>query len=176
MLRRSKPLFRHAVPLSARVERAFRRIDLKNAEEANKAKVRRRDRGCRFPLCGCRRLGLSASVEVSHSVHKGSGGDPTGERSDSRLMMNLCRERHRVNPFAIDKGTVGWRPVEKSLGADGPVVWLLDVALLRYYREGGRRPARARLVEVARESTAGHLAPLTDDARVWLEHLATMEL
>ena len=145
---------------SGRVQRALRRIE--------------RDRGCRFPLCGCRRLRLA--LEVSHNEHKGSGGNPDGSRSTAPLMMQMCRERHRTNPFSVHNRAIAWEPVSKRDGADGPVKWLVDRRLLRYYLEGGQRPAEAKLVEVVREIAVGILGPMKDEDRALLEQLAEMRL
>ena len=159
---------------SGRVQRALRRIERDRDEESEKRKVRQRDRGCRFPLCGCRRLRLA--LEVSHNEHKGSGGNPDGSRSTAPLMMQMCRERHRTNPFSVHNRAIAWEPVSKRDGADGPVKWLVDRRLLRYYLEGGQRPAEAKLVEVVREIAVGILGPMKDEDRALLEQLAEMRL
>jgi hypothetical protein len=138
---------------SGKVQRRLRTLERDNAEDRAKAEVRRRDKGCRFPGCGCRRMRLS--LEVSHKEHKGAGGNPAGDRSAPELMVQVCRERHKANPFSIDRGTIAWEPVSKRAGANGQIVWRVDVALLRYYMEGGRRPDSVRLVEVARETAVG---------------------
>lgn len=169
-------MFKEVRP-SAKVQRALRRMERDRDEETEKRKVRLRDRGCRFPLCGCRRLGLA--LEVSHNEHKGSGGNPDGSRSKAPLMMQLCRERHRTNPFSVHNRAIEWAPLNKKLGADGPVRWLVDVELLRYYLgERRQRPATAKLVEVCRESDVGRLAfgEPAGDARALLEQLAEMRL
>jgi hypothetical protein len=79
----------------------------KDAEDAEKQKVRRRDGYCRFPLCGCGKMRLR--TEVSHSEHKGMGGNPAGDRSKADLMVLVCHRRHKDGRVAIDKGTLRWR-------------------------------------------------------------------
>lgn len=165
--------FKHDNPKpSARVQRALRRINIESAEDREKAEVRRRDKGCRFPLCGCRKLRLA--LEVSHNEHKGSGGNPDGSRSTAPLMMQLCRERHSTNVFSVHNRVVEWVPLYKKLGANGPVKWLVDLALLRYYIEGGRRPSTVRLTVVAIEGSPGVLEVVSE--RAALESLAEMRL
>lgn len=105
-------------------DRQRRNRKLKTNEAAEKAIVRARDQRCRFPLCGCERLGLP--LHVSHAVHKGMGGDPTGDRSVSSLMVLVCAARHRENKIALDKGTLRWEPVTDA-GANGPICWWVDV-------------------------------------------------
>lgn len=168
------PFFKDPKP-SARVQRALRRIDRDDRENLEKAKVRRRDKGCRWPLCGCRKLRLA--LEVSHNEHKGAGGNPDGSRSQAPLMLQMCRERHRTNPFSIHNKTIDWEPLDTKLGANGPIRFLVDVNLLNYHLEGGRpRPVRAKLVPVAEEVAVGVLGPMNDAQRATLTILARMAL
>jgi len=98
-------------------------------EESEKAKVRRRDKGCRFPLCGCRRLGLAlkASPEVSHDKHKAMGGNPSGDRSMAAGMIQLCKHRHQDGFISRHKG--GLRVVFLTdQGFNGPVEWQIDLS------------------------------------------------
>jgi hypothetical protein len=160
---------------SAKVERLIRRLALKAAEDKSKAEVRRRDKRCRFPQCGCRQFGLR--LEVSHAVHKGAGGNPKGERSAPDLMVYVCSARHRENRMAIDRGTVRWRPLTAE-GANGPIAWEIDGEALQPFVLVGR-PAvflPHGWVEVARESAVGVLAPLADWQRQTLRHLAAMRI
>jgi hypothetical protein len=101
-------------------------------ERDQKADVRRRDRGCRFPLCGCRRLGLSleARQEVSHDKHKGIGGNPAGDRSVAALMVQLCLHRHQDSRISRHKGTMRARALTRH-GYNGPVIWEADRATIR---------------------------------------------
>jgi hypothetical protein len=91
----------------------------------------------------------------------------------------MCRERHKANPFSVHSRAVEWEPLNKKLGADGPVRWLLDVELLRYYLgERRERPARVKLVEVCREAYCGTLVfgEPGPEYRPFLEALAEMRL
>lgn len=96
-------------------ERRESRRAVEAAEKANKAKVRARDRGCRWPGCECRRLKLP--TEVAHLEDKGMGGDH-GERSDPSNMIELCVERHRGTP-SLHSGDLRIEP-KTSDGANGP--------------------------------------------------------
>ena len=160
------PTFFKELQPSEKVQRTLRRKARESHEDGEKAKARRRDKGCRFPLCGCGRLGLSR--EVSHSEHKGAGGNPDRSRSVSSKLVYLCSERHRTNAFSIHNHTIECRPLRASLGMDGPVAWLVDKRLLRYCNGEGQRPARSVCVEVARETAVGVLAPMPESSRAIL--------
>src|SRR5262245_41830807 len=85
---------------SPKVERFKKRMALKADEDAEKAKVRRRDKRCRFPLCGCGRMQLQ--LDVAHSGplgHKKMGGDPDGHTSVSSNLLLVCRARHKELRF-----------------------------------------------------------------------------
>lgn len=153
-------------PRSAKVVRGVRRRERKATEERAKRDVRARDKGCRFPLCGCRKFGLA--VHVSHSRHKGMGGNPAGDRSVPELMIAVCSARHRENLVAIDRGTLRWEPLTAA-GANGPVKWLVDADVL------GLSPD-AVWFEVARERTRGVLEPLNPEQRDMLQRLARMDV
>jgi hypothetical protein len=144
---------------SAKVQRVTARQARRVAEETNKTYVRRRDRRCRFPLCGCRKFGFA--LHVSHQQHKGMGGNPKGDRSTGDRMILVCAPRHREHPMAIDKGTVKWEGLTRN-GSDGPVRWLV--------RLDGRRT----WTEVARERAVQELEPLTEKQRRILRQLAEM--
>lgn len=130
---------------SRKVARAKKRITLKTAEDKEKAKVRKRDSWCRFPLCGCHRFRLA--LHVSHQHHKGMGGNPAGDRSTADQMILVCSARHTENEFAIDRGTIRWRALTPA-GANGLIAWDIDFA--QYAKL--ERPTRGeRWFEFARE-------------------------
>jgi hypothetical protein len=159
-----------------------RRRERVSHEQDNKAKVRRRDRGCRFPLCGCRtiKLQLIAGPEVSHQTHKAMGGNPSGDRSLASGMIQLCRHRHQDGIVSRHKGTMRVRELT-PFGTDGPVAFDVrtDVlaALIGLYRDplpvlGNRRE---EWTEIALEQHVNVLAPLLDWQREALTELARME-
>lgn len=152
------------------------RLGLKKKEDSNKGIVRRRDRSCRFPLCGCRRLGLKldARKEVSHQKHKGMGGDPTGERSLPALMIWLCKHRHQDGAVSIHKGTLKARPLTKD-GMNGPIAWDVDSETLFPGMYHGVNK-ELRWFEVAREVKVQQLEPLSAKQQIILERLGEMEL
>lgn len=140
-----------------------------------KGKCRRRDRGCRFPRCGCRKLGLTLKVflEVSHDKHKGMGGNLAGDRSTSRDMATFCKHRHQGGRVSIHKRTLRGVHLERDLGYDGPVAWLVDGRAIEgfaAYRNS------AGWIEVARERAVGVLEPLLPWQEELLDRLAEMEL
>lgn len=153
-------------------ERADKRLE----EEREKRKVRRRDRRCRFPLCGCAKLKLR--LEVSHDFHKGMGSKDGVSIAD--LMVYLCEHRHQHGAISRHAGTMRARYLTPDQYA-GPVAWDVDLATLE--RHVGPRPDLRRLantgtgfLEVAREADVQKLEPLLPWQRALLEQLATMDL
>lgn len=133
-------------------------------EDKEKAKVRKRDRyACRFPLCGCRQLGLR--LEVSHDEHKGMGGNPSGDRSTADKMILFCTHRHQHGNISRHHGTLRLVYLTKD-GTNGPVAFELH---------GDAFGRSGTWFEVARETRPGHLAPLEAWQQSILEHLADME-
>lgn len=131
-------------------------------ENKEKAKVRRRDRGCRFPLCGCKKLKLA--LQVSHDVHKGMGGDKTGERSQEHGMVQLCMHRHQFGAVSRHRGTL--RAVFlTSHGYNGPVAW--EVLHEQFSNDWFR---------VATEYAPGQCLPFESTQLIVLEMLAEMDL
>lgn len=159
---------------------------LDKAERENKAEVRRRDKVCRFPLCGCRRikLALVASTEVSHSKHKGSGGNPAGDRSVPELMVLLCKHRHQDGRISVHKGTIDV-DFQTSKKFNGPVTWRVDLdvaykALGRpvvYANKGYNKtpPLGRKWLVVAKEKSVGQLDHIEEWQREILMKLAEME-
>jgi hypothetical protein len=76
------------------IERREKRKAIEAFEEAEKRKVRARDRACRWPKCEyCRRY-KGLRLECAHVFQaKGMGGDH-GARSSAADMMLLCRLAH----------------------------------------------------------------------------------
>jgi len=165
-----KPHFKEGT--STKVDRFKRRMQAKGKEDAEKQKVRRRDGYCRFPLCGCGRMRLR--TEVSHSEHKGMGGNPAGDRSKADLMVLVCHRRHKDGRVAIDKGTLRWRALT-ARGSNGPIAWDVDLppscdlyALLPANR-------KSPWFELARETAPHTYQPMRDLQIKILKGLAEME-
>jgi hypothetical protein len=159
------------------------RTKRRTSEDKEKGKVRRRDKRCRFPLCGCRLLKLR--LEVSHQVHKGMGGNPDGDRSTADQMIYLCDHRHQFGAVSRHKGTLRAEPLTKH-GTNGPVEWRVDPLTIA---QGKREPwsgeevdrvARALRAKdwlvVAREAAVQQLEPLEPWQRRILQQLAAMEM
>lgn len=171
-------------------EKVQRRWALERAERNNKATVRRRDRGCRFPLCGCKKLGLrlEARPEVSHDKHKAMGGNPAGDRSVPELMVQLCVHRHQDGFISRHKGTMRAVYLDSVRGYNGPVSWQVS---REWMLEGFKRIeptaasceltervmwVEAEWITLAHERRPGVLEPLHDWQRELLALLAEMEL
>lgn len=156
---------------SATVDRRKKRSLLKRAEDAAMAKVRRRDKKCRFPLCGCRKLGLT--LHVSHQRHRGMGGNPAGDRTVPELMVLVCSARHRELPISIDRGTVRWRPLTED-GANGPIAWDLNASLVRGYPLSSTESSD--WFQIAEEIAPGVLIePTANERSILVDDLAKME-
>ena len=147
-----------------KVARRLKRVAQKARETAEMRAVRRRDRRCRFPLCGCAKFGLP--LDCSHQQHRGSGGNPRGDRTDRRTTVLVCRHRHRIGRVSLDKGTLRWKASTKA-GADGPIAWWGDCKVLGIPPEVGE-------IELASEVRPGQLAPLERWQQTLLEDLATL--
>lgn len=150
--------FKHDQP-NRRVEERKEKLKVASLERLNKAFVRKRDKKCRFPLCGCKLFRRHA--HVSHREHKGPGGDPKGLRSDTDNMVLLCPFRHLENRVSIHQGNLQWDPLTK-IGANGPIVW--------------RELHGKAWIVLARETSIGSWEPFTDSQRVRLERLAEMDI
>ncbi len=124
------------------------RAERRTKEDTNKRKSKTRDGNrCRFPLCGCKDLGLGLRVESSHQKHKGSGGNPDGSRNVTANLVTLCPHRHRTGLISRHRGTL--RPRFLTLkGFDGPIAWEIDIYALRH----GQHTAK-KWIEIAREVT-----------------------
>jgi len=152
---------------SSKIERYKRRMDLKDKEDAEKQKVRRRDGYCRFPLCGCGKMKLR--TEVSHSEHKGMGGNPAGDRSKADLMVLVCHRRHKDGRVAIDKGTLRWRALT-ARGSNGPIAWDIHRDMVH-----SRRASAKEWLTLAIETGPHSYQQMTAGQIEILKNLAEME-
>lgn len=156
-----------------RRERARRRRRRVKLVKSAAKDVRERDRVCRFPKCGCATLGFSlkAISEVSHELHRGMGGNPTGDRSTTAGMCLLCKWRHQDARFSLHKRSLRVRFLTDR-GFDGPIAWEIDCG-----RMPGARGTRLVVWRVlAIESEIGVWLPFDDWQLEVLEELAAMEL
>lgn len=105
------------------IQRREKRKAIVAFENAEKAKVRLRDKVCRWPECDyCRKY--KPALEVAHLNDKGIGGDH-GNRSTADQMVLLCQLRHQ-GPVSLHSGMVRIEPVT-SRGTDGPLqFWIND--------------------------------------------------
>jgi len=156
------PLWKDVTPKKTR---ATKHRQVSAVERVNKQLVRERDGRCRFPRCGC----WPVQATVSHDVHKGMGGDPTGERSLPSGMIVLCRWRHQDAPVSRHAGTMRTRYLTTDQN-DGPVCFEVD--LWAVYP--GLYPARGVWFAAASESNIGVLEPLTFEQQRVLGDLAAM--
>lgn len=99
---------------TALLARKQRRAELVSHEAREKAKVRKRDRGCRWPGCDCRKLKLR--TEVAHLDAKGIGGDH-GVRTTADQMIELCFIKHQGVP-SLHSGDLKIEPLSAA-GTNG---------------------------------------------------------
>jgi hypothetical protein len=96
---------------SALLARKQARAELDAFEKTEKAKVRKRDRTCRWPGCDCGRLKLR--LEVAHVVAKSLGGS-----SHADNLILLCFIKHQGVP-SLHSGDLKIEP-RTSAGTNGP--------------------------------------------------------
>jgi hypothetical protein len=106
---------------SALIARREKRKAIEAHEEAEKHKVRIRDRmQCRWPGCEyCRRY-KNLTLHVAHLKSKGRGGDH-GRRSTANQMILICSMRHE-GPISVHSGDCRISPLT-SRGTDGPCIF-----------------------------------------------------
>lgn len=104
-----------------KIEERKTKLSRRRDEDNAKRDARKRDRACRFPMCGCKRLGLP--LEVSHDEHKGMGGNPAGDRSTPEKLVLLCNHRHQFGRISRHAGTMKAMPHSSVQGYNGPVSW-----------------------------------------------------
>jgi hypothetical protein len=108
------------------MERRKKRNKLRNAEDAIKQEVRRRDgHRCRYPGCPMLFSSLFGRLEVAHLNDKGMGGDKRLIRTRRDRMILLCFGHHQ-GPRSLHSGDLRIDP-ETQKGTDGPCAfWMAD--------------------------------------------------
>lgn len=131
---------------TAKLARIRKQAKADTREDAEKAKVRKRDGHCRWPHLTPeqRELCRRTRTEVAHLTHKGMGGDPLTIRSRQELMIRVCCHQGPGSLHAGDRRVAYLSPKK----ADGPLAF-------------SERRAKKAWVEVARELSPGVLAPKT---------------
>lgn len=102
------------------IERKRRRQAIEAHEHAEMTAALVRDgRRCRWP--GCEFAKFSLPIDPCHFIkHRGMGGDPSGELTERKLVVSLCRRHHD----ALDKfGEIEIEALDKSRLADGPLLF-----------------------------------------------------
>jgi len=148
-------------------DRAKRARGRKGIEVSAKTIVRRKDKTCRFPRCGCRDTGHALAV-AHQAGHKGAGGNPKGDRSTPDKMILLCAPRHRENPISLDRGTVQIVPSTPA-GTRGPCAFWVERKALRL------PPAEWRYFCVGVETAPHIFEPFTPEQLAVLNRLREMK-
>lgn len=149
----------------ARAERDGKKQAVKDKEDRNKTRARKRDGSmCRFPRCAC--LAKRLHPEVAHIEPKGMGGDH-GERSDLWNLICLCKLRHQDSRISIHAGTLRLEALSVN-GTSGPVRWWANVAVLD---NPHATPDQADWQCVAEETRLRVLKPPTHQQGEWLRRI-----
>lgn len=100
-----------------------RRKDIAAAENAEKDKVRARDKRCRWPHCeNCKKW--QPRLEVAHLDPKGMGGDPSAVRTTADQMMLLDWLTHQSGPSSLEQHGRKIEPLTDA-GTNGPCAFFL---------------------------------------------------
>ena len=103
------------------LEGRARRKAITQREEANKLKVRKRDRMCRWPHCeNCKTY--KPRLEVAHVTAKGMGGDH-GTVSDASHMILIDHLTHQSGPSSLEQHGRRVEPLTDQ-GTNGPCQFL----------------------------------------------------
>lgn len=130
LIRNAPPKFGKDGPLQA--ERHKKRSDRVKHERTEKAKVRVRDKKCRWPNCVCRSMRLAP--EVAHLDDKGMGGDH-GNRTKADSMILLCHLKHR-GPTSLHSGDCDIKRLTPA-GTNGPCAFYQNGFLVGRERSVG---------------------------------------
>lgn len=151
--------------MESRNARIKSKTEKTNHETREKAKVRKRDKRCRFPDCGCRGL----RMEVAHIVAK-SLLDP----SDSSGMIFLCVQRHQDGVISLHHKTLRIAYLTDQR-ANGPIAFEIDASYVAP-KEGEPRQPTGTWIELARERSIGVLEKLTPIQAALVARLGWMDL
>lgn len=128
---------------SSLIERKSRRKEIEAFEEAEKAKVRKRDRHCRWPHCAnCKKF--EPRLEVAHVVAKGMGGDHSLKSSADQMVLldflthqgedGLERHGRKIEPLTAE-GTDGPCAFYVADGVGGWILVAEEVSIGVYRRD-----------------------------------------
>lgn len=158
---------------SFRLDRAKRRMARDRQERDAKAEARQRDRGCRFPACGCRSMGFA--LHVAHLEDKGMGGNPRGDRSTRDKLITLCAGRHLANRISLHGGTLRIEPLT-ARGTDGPCKFLLKNGSLKPFEFKDEWWEVARERRISSTAIRFELVATTPEQDVVLDYLSGMKV
>lgn len=101
--------------LASRQRRADR---VAHEQREMQAALKRDERKCRVPRCEF--AGKKLPIDPCHLTHRGSGGNPSGDRTRRDLIVSLCRVHHGL----FDAAQMDVRP-QTDAQADGPLDFLM---------------------------------------------------
>jgi hypothetical protein len=105
---------------SSTLKRREKRAELVSHERAEMTAAKVRDHyRCRWPNCEFRTKQLP--IEAAHIFqHRGSGGDPSGERTERKLIASLCKIHHGL----LDRAELDIQAMTDEK-ADGPLAFFV---------------------------------------------------
>lgn len=77
---------------------------------------------CRVPLCEFAKRDMP--IDACHVIHRGSGGNPKGDRTTLESVFAACRIHHGM----YDRGELPVKFLDTKLGTRGPMAFLRFVA------------------------------------------------
>ncbi len=100
------------------LERRERKAELTRHEQRGMQAAKKRDGGvCRWPRCYYHKH-RGIPVDACHMVHRGAGGNPSGDRTQRHLIVTLCRIHHGQ----YDAAKIEIEPLTEQ-HADGPLAF-----------------------------------------------------
>lgn len=124
----------------------------RRAKETATMNAVRAERACQIPACPCTARGVAP--EIAHRRHRGSGGNPAGDRTVPADLFALCRWRHKGSKVSLDRKTLlmvgDGAAAVPFVRMDALPADVLEAVGEPHLVQDGRRWIRAEVAPVAR--------------------------